>query len=153
MHEYKEIHRRGAVSLFLQKQPFAKVFKIDVRKGALSGLRQFLAAESPLKWWKMLFISPKKALFALKIFKVLSWLFGHVAKRLDKKVKVNFKFYDAIAWLTNNCNTHITQYLENKGKQIMKFGQLIECKMRNIFCKNHTQNMVEKLVPDPFLKN
>ena len=35
----------------------------------------------------------------------------------------------------------------------MKFGQLIECNMRKkIFLKNHTQN-VEKLVPDPFLKN
>ena len=31
-----------------------------VLKGALSGLRQFLATESPLKWWKMLFISPQK---------------------------------------------------------------------------------------------
>ena len=53
-----------------------------------------------------------KALFVLKIFKFLSWLFGHVAKRLDKKDKVNFKFYDVTAWLANNCNTHIAQYLE-----------------------------------------
>ena len=53
-----------------------------------------------------------KAFFVLKIFKFLSWLFGHVAKRLDKKDKVNFKFYDVTAWLTNNCNTHIAQYLE-----------------------------------------
>ena len=30
----------------------------NVVKGALSGLRQFLATENPLKWWKMLFISP-----------------------------------------------------------------------------------------------
>ena len=35
-------------------------------KGALSGLRQLLAIESPLKWWK-----------------ILSWFFDHVAKRLD----------------------------------------------------------------------
>ena len=26
--------------------------------------------------------------------------------------KVNFKIYDVTAWLTNNCNTHIAQYLE-----------------------------------------
>ena len=35
----------------------------------------------------------------------------------------------------------------------MKFGQLIECNMRNIFLeKSYTkyQNMVEKLVPDPW---
>ena len=30
----------------------------------------------------------------------------------------------------------------------MNFGQLIECNIRNIFLKNHTQNVVEKLVPD-----
>ena len=35
----------------------------------------------------------------------------------------------------------------------MKFGQLIECNMKNIFLKNHTQNVVEKQVPDPFQKN
>ena len=29
-------------------------------EGALSDLRQFLAIESPLKLWKMLFISPQK---------------------------------------------------------------------------------------------
>ena len=26
--------------------------------------------------------------------------------------KENFKIYDAKAWLTNNCNTHIAQYLQ-----------------------------------------
>ena len=31
-----------------------------------------------------------KAPFVLKIFEFLSWLFGHVAKRLDEKDKVNF---------------------------------------------------------------
>ena len=31
----------------------------------------------------------------------------------------------------------------------MKFGQLIESNIGNIF----TQNVVDKLVPDPFLKN
>ena len=35
----------------------------------------------------------------------------------------------------------------------MKFGQLIQYKMRKIFRKNHTENAVEKLFPDPFLKN
>ena len=36
-----------------------------------------------------------------------------------------------------------------KSNQEMKFGHLIEFNMRNIFWKNHTQNMVEKL---PFSK-
>ena len=41
-----------------------------------------------------------------------------------------------------------------KSNQTMKFGQLIEYNMKNIFfLKSHTKNVVEKLLPDPFLKN
>ena len=47
-------------------------------KGALSGLRQFLANESPLKMMKSDFYFIVKALFVLKIFKFLSWLSGEV---------------------------------------------------------------------------
>ena len=43
--------------------------------------------------------------------------------------------------------------LSNISRSKIKFGQLIEYNMRHIFLKNHTQNMVEKLLPDPFLKN
>ena len=35
----------------------------------------------------------------------------------------------------------------------MMFGQLIDHKMGNIFLQNHTQNAMEILFPDPFLKN
>ena len=35
----------------------------------------------------------------------------------------------------------------------MKFSQLLEFYMRNIFLKNHTQNAVEKLFSDPLLQN
>ena len=76
-------------------------------KGALSGLRQFLATESPLKIMKNAFCFTSKALFVLKILKFLSCIFGHVSKRPDLKDKVNFKFYDVTAWLTNNRNTYI----------------------------------------------
>ena len=81
-------------------------------KVALSSLRQFLAAESPLKMMKNAFHYMSKTLLILKIFKFFSWLFGHVAKRLDKKEKVKFKFHDVTTCLTNNCNTHIAQYFE-----------------------------------------
>ena len=84
----------------------------DHIKGALLGLRQFLAIESPLKIIKYAFYFISKALFVLRISKFLSGLFGHVAKQLDQKDKVNFKFYDVTAWLTNNCNIYIAQYLE-----------------------------------------
>ena len=52
-------------------------------KGALSGLRQHLAIETPFKKIKNTCYFTLKALFVLLIFKLLSWLFGHVAKRLD----------------------------------------------------------------------
>ena len=81
-------------------------------KGALSGMRQFLATESALKMMKNTFYFTLKALFVPQIFKFLSCIFGHVAKRLDKNDQVNFKFYDVTAWLTNKCNTHIAQYLD-----------------------------------------
>ena len=52
-------------------------------KGALLGLRQFLATESPLKMMNNAFYFTSKALFVPKIMKHLSWLYGHVEKRLD----------------------------------------------------------------------
>ena len=40
-----------------------------------------------------------------------------------------------------------------KDNQTMNFGQLTEYNIRNIFFpENHAQNVVVKLVPDPFLK-
>ena len=65
----------------------------------------------PFKNDKNVFYFTEKALFFLKIFKFLSWLFGHVTKWLDIKDKVNFKFHDVTVWLTNHCNTRISQYL------------------------------------------
>ena len=111
---------------------------------------------------KNVFYFTSKALFVLKIIKFLSWLFGHVAKRLDKKDKVNFKFYDKQSiWQTIFEQTIVTHILPNisriKGNQTMKFGQLIKCNMifkfQQIFLKSHTQNVIGKLAPDPFLKN
>ena len=54
-----------------------------------------------------------------------------------------------------NLRTYLLTYIlpnisRNKGNQTMKFGQLIEY---SIFLKNHTQNVVEKLFPDPSPKN
>ena len=49
-------------------------------KGALSGLRQFLTTESPLKMMKNAFYFTSNALCVLKMFKFLSWIFGHDIK-------------------------------------------------------------------------
>ena len=54
-------------------------------KGALSGLRQFLATESPLKWMKNAFYFISKVRFVLKLLKFFSWFFDYAPKRLDKK--------------------------------------------------------------------
>ena len=43
-------------------------------------MRQFLIPESPLKMMKNAFYFTLKTFFILKIFKCLSWLFGHVEK-------------------------------------------------------------------------
>ena len=70
------------------------------------------------KRWKMPFISPQK-LFSFS------------------RYKANFKLCDVTAWLTNNCNTHITHILRSKGNRTINFGQLIECNMRSIFIESY----------------
>ena len=63
---------------------------------------------------------------------------------------VNFKIY-VTDWTKSNYNTLILPNISrNKDNQTIKFDQLIEYNMRNIFFlkKNYTQNVVEKLAPD-----
>ena len=57
-------------------------------KDALSGLKQFLANESPLKMIKNAYYFTLKALFVLEIFTFLSSLFGHVKNALIRKTKI-----------------------------------------------------------------
>ena len=63
------------------------IIKINIikiyMKGALSGLRQFLATKSPLKMMKNAFYFTSKTPFVLKIFKFFSELFGNASKGLD----------------------------------------------------------------------
>ena len=47
----------------------------------------------------------------------------------------------------------LPNFSRSKGNQKIKFGQLIEYNMRNIFVKNNTQNTAENLFQDSFLKN
>ena len=101
-------------------------------KGALSGLRQFLTIESPLKLIKNAFYFILKAIFVLKIFKFLSGLFGYVEKarrrrKLISKFMTSQPGYQAIT-------VHILpNILRSRGNQTIKFVQLIEYNMRNIF--------------------
>ena len=62
----------------------------------------------------------KNAYFILKALLFPRYLsfcydFGHVGNKnslIRKIAKVNFKIHDITTWLTNNCNTHITQYFK-----------------------------------------
>ena len=66
----------------------------------------------------MLFISSQK-LFSFSRY--LSFCHDFLVmqeKRLNQKVKVNFKIHDVTTWFTNNCNTHIAQYFTKQGQQV-----------------------------------
>ena len=89
------------------------------------------------------------ALFVLKIFKFLYWLFSHVQKRLVWKDEVKFKIYDVTTWETNNCNTHIAQYLTKQRKSGNDISSVYT--RETFFLKYPTQNVMKKLIPDLFL--
>ena len=69
------------------------------------------------------------------------------------KATVNFKIYDVTDWTTINYKAHNAQCFENVSLQKIISGQLIEQHEKLFSLKNYTQNVVEKLVPDPFIKN
>ena len=83
--------------------------------------------ESSLKMTNFFFVL--KSLFVVKIFKFLSWLFGHV----EKTAWLDFKIHDVTTWLRNNWNIHIAQYVIKYSNKTMKLGQLIDYNKRNNF--------------------
>ena len=85
--------------------------------------------------WKNVFCFTVKALFALKIFKSLTWLFYSCRKMAHKKAKFNFKIYDVINREMSNYNHVLSDISRCKGNQKMKYGQLIGYSMRYIFLK------------------
>ena len=78
-------------------------------------------------------------LFHLKNFLFLRYLnfcpdFFRSCTKTDKKTSFNFKIYDVVNWEKNNDNIHIDEYLKlSKGKQTMKFGQLVEYNVKHTF--------------------
>ena len=125
-------------------------FILSSIKGALSGLRQFLTTENPLKMMKNACYFTWKALLVLMIFQLLSWLFDHTRKRLDLKNKVDFKIDDVKTW-EKTIATHIYPNIwRSKVNQTMKFGQLIEYNMRNIFSEKSYTKCDGETIPRPF---
>ena len=85
-------------------------------------LRQFLTTGRPLEMIKnknVLYFN-SKALFVLKIFKLFSWLFAHVEKRLISKFIISWPWKQAATIHVLPINSR------SKGNHTMKFGQLIE---------------------------
>ena len=56
-----------------------------------------------------------KPFFVLKIFRFLSWVFGHVEKAAGLEI-INFKIYDVTDRLTKNYNPYIAQYLTKQNQ-------------------------------------
>ena len=56
-------------------------------KGALSGLRQIITTEIPSKVMRNTFSFTLEGLSVLKMFKFLSWLFGHLENLLSITVE------------------------------------------------------------------
>ena len=101
-----------------------------------------IETESPLEIMKNAFHIILKALFALKVFKSFFQLFVHLEKRLDEKDKAkNVKMYIISIITISKCVTlqpiiaiHILPNISrNEAIQKLKFGQLIEHNIRNIF--------------------
>ena len=94
--------------------------------------------ESPSKLMKIAFYFILKALFILKMFKRLSWLFDNVKKtRIDCQDKVNCRIYDITTWLTNNYGTQIDQCLTigfTSGKAFFIKKVVWNKSPWNIFC-------------------
>ena len=101
---------------------------------------------------KTAFFFNLKAVFVLKIFKFLSWLFGQVEKRLDRKDQVNFKIYGVTSWELTNAIHILPNISRSEGNQAMKFSQLIEYNMRNIFLEKSYTKCGGETIPRPFSK-
>ena len=98
----------------------------------------------------MLFISPKKLFLFLRYLSFcLDFLFMY-QNSLIKKIRLTSNF------LTSQPReqTIVIHILPNisrgKGNQTMKFGQLMECNIRNIFLKKSYTKFGGKTSPRPF---
>ena len=122
-------------------------------KSPLSGLRQFLAIERPLKIMKNHFYFVFKALFVLEIFTFLSWPFGYVEKLLVKKAMVIFwKFMIAQTGKHIIITIHVSPNISrNKDNQAMKFGQLIKYSVKNIFLQKLCRKWGKETISRPLL--
>ena len=100
-------------------------------KGLVPGLRQLLTIEKT--FMKNAFYFMLKVLLVFEIFAFLSWLFGYVEKRLDKKAMANFKIYHVTDYTKITRMEILLNILKRIGNHAVKFGQLIIYNLINIF--------------------
>ena len=98
-------------------------------KDPLLGERQFLAAKILLNIMKNGFYFMLKRLYVLDIFKLFSWLFGHVGKWLDKKAKFHFKIWNVKGCQTSNYDNYklwlvSSTYLYNFCRELYNWRHL-----------------------------
>ena len=110
-----------------------------------------MATESSLKMMKNYFYFGLKSLFLLKIYK-LSWLFGHVEKRFHEKDRWMSKFMTPQLGKQRIATNILSNISRSKGNQTIKFGQLIEHNMRNIFLEISCTKYGRETIPRPFSK-
>ena len=100
----------------------------------------------------MLFISSEKLLYFSRYLSFCLDFSVIYQNGLIKKIRLTSNFMISHPGQQTVVIRIFPNILINKGNQTMKLGQLTECNMRNIFLKNYTQNMVEKLVQILFWK-
>lgn len=90
------------------KRPLKYIDQYIVKSGSHLPRKLFVLCfnEGPLKMIKYVFNFMLKALFALKLFIVVSYLFVYVKKRIVKKI------CNVTAWAMNNYNTYTVQYIK-----------------------------------------
>ena len=121
----------------------------NVFKGALSGVRQFLATGSPLKLVKMLFISPQKFFLFSRCSNFRFDFFIMQKNSLIRKITLILSFMASHPG-SQIIKIHILpNIVRNKGKQTMKFGQLTEYN-RNIFLQKSCTEFVGTTSPRLF---
>ena len=110
--------------------------------------------ESPLRMMKNAFYLILKALVVLKIFKFLSWLFGHVEETA---------WLERDGWFQNSWRHNLfnkqSQYsycpIFQEVKSTRESGQLIDYNKTSyiaiFFFKTYAENKAVRLVPDLFL--
>ena len=92
--------------------------------------------------------------FVFKIFKFLSWLFGHEKKNnVIKNIRLTSKFVAPQPGKQKIPILILPNSSRGKSNQTMKFGQLREYNMRNIFLEKSYTKCGGETIPRPFLKN